>query len=210
MWVEETSQLNEGFIKEYNEDRDIGYFIEAEIQYPEKLHELHNDVPFLPERKKIKKIEKLIANLLDKKEYVIQRRNLKEALNHGLVLKKWIKFLDFEKDFFMLMNYAVFERTMENVRKYRDIKFVTTDERRNYLVSNYHTTNVYSENLLAIEIKNNNFFLNKPVYLGLPILELLKTVMYDFWYDYVKPKYKKKKAKLCYMEIYSFTVYIIT
>ena len=158
MWVEETSQLNEGFIKEYNEDRDIGYFIEAEIQYPEKLHELHNDVPFLPERKKIKKIEKLIANLLDKKEYVIQRRNLKEALNHGLVLKKWIKFLDFEKDFFMLMNYAVFERTMENVRKYRDIKFVTTDERRNYLVSNYHTTNVYSENLLAIEIKNNNFF----------------------------------------------------
>ena len=65
-WIEDTSSYNEDFIKSYNEESDEGYFLEADIQYPEKLHQLHNDLPFLPERKKIKKIEKLVTNLYDK------------------------------------------------------------------------------------------------------------------------------------------------
>ena len=96
----------------------------------------------------------------------------------------------FEKDFFKLMNKAVFGKTMENTRKHRDIKFATTNKRRNQLVSepNYHTTKWFSENLLAIEMKKTKVKMNKPVYLGLPILEIRKTLMYKFWYDYMKPK----------------------
>ena len=163
-WIEDTSPFNEGFIKNYNEEGDEGYFLEADIQYPEKLHELHNDLPFLPERGKFKKVEKLVANLHDKAEYGIHIRNLKQALNHGLILKKvhrvikfnqkaWLKsYIDtntklrqkaknnFEKDFCKLMNNAVFGKTMENVRKHTYIKLETTERRRNYLVSepNYH------------------------------------------------------------------------
>ena len=81
---------------------------------------------------------------------------------------------DFEKDFFKLMNHAVFGKTMENVKKHRDIKLVTTDKKRNQLVSepNYHTTKWFSENLLGIEMKKIKIKMNKPVYLGLSILEI--------------------------------------
>ena len=80
------------------------------------------------------------------------------------------------------MNNYVFVKTMENVRKHRDIKLVTTDKRRNQLVSepNYHATKWFAENLLAIEMKKMKVKMNKPVYLGLPILEISKTLMYDF------------------------------
>ena len=71
-----------------NEESDKGYFLEVDVQYPEKLHDLRNDLPFLPERLRIEKVEKLVANLHDRTEYVIQIRNLKQSLNHGLVLKK--------------------------------------------------------------------------------------------------------------------------
>ena len=100
---------------------------------------------------------------------------------------------------------------MENVRKHRDIKLVTTDKRRNQLVSepNYHTTKWFLENLLAIEMKNIKVKMNKPVYLGLPILEISKTLMYEFWYDYIKPKYQDN-AKLYYMDTDSFIINIKT
>ena len=92
---------------------------------------------------------------------------------------------EFEKDFFKLMNNAVFGKTMENVRKHRDIKLVTTDEKRNKLVSepNYQTIKQFSENLLAIEMKKTKVKMNKPVYLGMSILDISKTLMYEFWYD---------------------------
>ena len=87
-WIKDTSQLNEDFIKNYNEEKDEGYFQEVDVRYLEKSHELLNDLPFLPERMKIEKVEKLAANLHGKTEYVINIRNLKQALNHGLVSKK--------------------------------------------------------------------------------------------------------------------------
>ena len=118
---------------------------------------------------------------------------------------------DFEKDFFKLMNNSVFGKTMENVRKHRDIKLVTTEEKKIKLVSepNYHTTKRFSENLLAIEMKKAKVKINKPVYLGMSILVINKTLMYEFWYDYVKPKYKDK-LKLCYMDTDSFVINIFT
>ena len=166
---------------------------------------------------------------------VVYIRSLKQALNHGLILKKlhrviqfnqeaWLKEYidmntelkkqaknDFKKDFFKLMNNFVFGKTMENVRKYRDIKLVTTDKRKNQLVPepNYHTTKWFSENLIAIEMKKTKAKMNKPVYLGLSILEIDKTLMYEFWYDYIKPKYQNN-AKLCDMDTESFIINIKT
>ena len=110
-----------------------------------------------------------------------------------------------------IINNAVFGKTMENVRKHRDIKLVTTDKRRNQLVSepNYHTTKYFSENLLAIEMKKTKVKMNKPVYLGMSILDISKTLMYEFWYDYIKPKYQNN-AKVCYMDTGSFIIDIKT
>ena len=118
---------------------------------------------------------------------------------------------DFEKDFFKLMNNSIFGKTMENVRNHRDIKLVKTDKKRIKLVSepNYHTTKYFSENLLAIEMKKIKVKMNKPVYLGLSILEISKTLMHEFWYDYIKPKHQDD-AKLCYMDTDSFIIHIKT
>ena len=118
---------------------------------------------------------------------------------------------DFEKDFFKLMNNSVFGKTMENVRNHRDIKIVTTDKRRSILASepNYHSTKYISKDLLIMEMKKTEVKMNKPIYLGQAILDLSKTLMYEFWYDYIKPKYGDK-ARLCYMYTDSFVVYIET
>ena len=108
-------------------------------------------------------------------------------------------------------NEIVYGKIVQNVSKIRNIKLVTTKTRKNYLVSkpNFHTTKFFSENLLAIEMRKTEKPINKPVYLGLSILELRKLVMRDFWYDYVKPKYSKK-VKLCYMDTHSFIAYLKT
>ena len=98
---------------------------------------------------------------------------------------------DFKKDFFKLMNNAVFGKTMEYIRKHRDIKSVTTDKKRSKLVSepNYHTINLISEDLSITDMKKTKVKMNKPIYLSLSILEISKILMYEFWYDYMKPKY---------------------
>ena len=152
-------------MKNYDEDSDKGYILEVDVKYPENLHGLHEDLPFLPERMKIGKCKKLACNLYNKKNYVVHVRSLKQALNHGLILKEvhrviqfypeaWLKPCidmntelrrkaknDFGKEFFKLMNNAVFGKTMKNMMKHRDIKLITTDKRRNRLVSepNYYT-----------------------------------------------------------------------
>ena len=109
------------------------------------------------------------------------------------------------------MNNSVFGKTMENCRKPRDIKLVTTDKRRNQLVAepNYDTKKWFSENLLTTEMKKRKVKMNKPVYLGLSILEISKTLMYKFSYDYLKPKYQEN-ARLCYMDTDSFIIYFKT
>ena len=233
-WID-NNEINEDFIKKYDENNDKGYIFEIDVKYPKRLHELHSDLPFLPERMEINKCKKLVCNLYNKKKYVAHINTLKQALNHGLKLKKihrviefnqeaWLKPYidrntelrklaknDFEKDLFKLMNNSVFGKTMENIRKHRDIKLVTTDRKRSKLVSepNYHTINLISEDLSIIEMKKTTVKMNKPIYLGLSILEISKTLMFEFWYDYMKPKYNND-VKLYYMDTDSFIMNIKT
>ena len=116
---------------------------------------------------------------------------------------------DFKKDFFKLMNNPVFGKTVENMRKHRDIKRVTTEQRKNYLVSepNYRTTKFFTEDLLAIEMRKTQILINKPVYLGLSILDLSKTVIHKFWHDYVRLRYGQN-VKLRYMAKDGLIVYV--
>ena len=118
---------------------------------------------------------------------------------------------DFEKDFFKLMNNAVIGKTMENVRKHRNIKLAATDKKRNQLTSapNYHKRKYFSENLMLIEMKKTKVKMKKSVYLGLSILDIIKTLKYDFWDNYIKPKYQER-AKIWYMDTDSFAFHIIT
>ena len=100
---------------------------------------------------------------------------------------------------------------MQNVRKQRDIKLVTTDKRRNQLVSkpSYHATKWFSERLLATEMKKIKVKMDKTIYLALSMLDISKTLMYEFWYDYIKPEYDDN-IKLCYMDTDSFIFHVKT
>ena len=231
----DSNKINEEFIKNYYEKDKKGYILEVDVMYPKELHDLHSDLPFLPERMEINKCKKLVCNLYDKKKYFVHINSLKQALNHGLKFKKihriiefnskaWLKPYidmntelrklarnDFERDLFQLMNNSVFGKTMENIRKHRDIKLVTTNKKRSKLVSepNYHAMNLISKNLSIIEIKKTKIKMNKPIYLGLSMLEISKILMYEFWYDYMKPKYNDN-VRLCYMDTDSFVMHIKT
>ena len=234
-WVEDTSIINEEFIKNYNENSYRGYILKVDVKYPKKLHDLHSDLPFLPKKIKIDKRKKLVCDLRNKKKYVVHIKSLKQALNHRLKLKRvqritefsqkaWLKPYidmntelrklakdDFEKDLLKLMNNAVFGKTMENIRKHRDIKLVTTNKKRKKLVSepNYHTINYISEYLSITEMNKTKVKMNKPISLQLLILDISKILMYEFWYYCMKPKYGNR-VKLCYMDTDSFVMSIKT
>ena len=109
------------------------------------------------------------------------------------------------------MNNSVFVKTMENARNHGDIKLVPSDKRRKRLVSepNYHWHKKFSDHLMVIEMKKARIKMTKPLYLVMSILDISKTLMYKFWYDYINAKYGGK-AKLCYMDTDSFIIYIIT
>ena len=234
-WMDDISKIDEDFLKDCDKNNDKGYILDVDIDYPSKLQNLHSDLPFLPERMIINNTKKLVCNLNDKKNYIVHINVFKQTLDHGLKLRKvhiviefeqeaWLKEYidvntelrkkannDFEKDFFKLMNNAVFGKTMTNVRKHRDIKLVKTDKKRNKLVSepNFHTMKLIDNNLAIIEMRKVKVKMNKPIYLGLSILDISKITMYEFWYDYVKIKYEDK-ARLCYMDTDSFVVNIKT
>ena len=145
-WVD----VNPNEISELSARTDKGYLLEVDVRYPTELHDSHNDLPFMCERMKINKVEKLVPNLRDKKGYKIHIRALNRALKHGLIPDRihqaiefnqtdWMKpYIDFntklrtkndvKKDFFKLMNNSVFGKTMENIRKHRNIKLVTNEE----------------------------------------------------------------------------------
>ena len=118
---------------------------------------------------------------------------------------------EFEKNFFKLMNNSVFGKTMENVRNHRDIKLVTPEKRKTLLVSepNYHSCKKCSDHLMAIKMKKTKIKMNKPLCLGMSILDISKTLMYKFWYHYFKSKYGVR-AKLCCTDTDSFIINIIT
>ena len=210
--------------------------LEVDLEYPENLHDLHNDYPFCPERVECKNgVEKLIPNLRNKTKYVIHYKNLIQCLKAGLKLKKihrGIKFIEsewmkpyiemntnlrtkaknnFEKDFFKLMNNSVFGKTMENIRNRVNVKLVNTEEKFKKLSAkpNYKSCKIFNENLISVHMKKTSLTMNKPVYLGMCILDLSKTIMYDFHYNYIKPKYGAK-AKLLFTDTDSFMYEIET
>ena len=169
-WVEDFSEFDEGLIKSYNEKSEEAYFLEVDIQYLENLLNIQNDLSILPDKMNIEKGEKTVANLHNKNEYFIHIRNLKQALNHGLVLKKVHRFIKFNqktwprsyiemnttkkkskkwfrKRLFTVDEQSSFQKNNGNLKKkHRDIKLATTEKRRTYLVSepNYHDKNFFT------------------------------------------------------------------
>ena len=111
----------------------------------------------------------------------------------------------------MLYMEMLYNAVYENVRKHKDIKLVTTNDRRKRLVSqpNYHTSKHFSEDLMAIEMRKTSVLMNKPIYIGQTVLDFSKILMYDFWYGYLKPMYKNN-IKLCYMDTDSFIFHVKT
>ena len=206
-WIKNISIFTEDYIKNSVEESDIGYLLVVDVTYLKKLYEDHKYFPFLPDKTKIDKVTKLSSNLDDKKYYTIHISALKQALNHGLKLETvynaisfsqdaWLKpYIDrntefrmnaaneFEKDYYKLLNNSFYGKTMENVRKHRDIRLVNTDSKRSKLASepNYYSTKHISEDLLIMEMKKRDIYMNKPLYLEQTILDHSKMLMYEFW-----------------------------
>ena len=204
----------------------IPCILEVDLEYPENLHDLHNDYPFCPERVECKNgVKKLIPNLRDKTKYIIHYKNLIQCLRAGMKLKKihrgikfveskWMKpYIDkntnlrakaknnFEKDYYKLMNNSVFGKTMENLRNRVDVRLVNTKEKLRKLVAkpNFKSRKIFNENLVSVHMSKTSLLMNKPIYLGMCILDLSKIIMFDFHYNYIKSKYADK-AKLLFTD----------
>jgi len=179
---------------------------------------LHNEYPLAPERIEINEVEELIPNLNEKKKYVLHHKNFKQYLDLGLKLTKirrgtsfdenaWLKpYIElntnlrskaqnkFEKDFFKLMNNSVFGKMIENIRNRVNIQLVNNQKSLKKCVAkpNFDHYTVFDENLVAVHMKKTELVFNKPVYLGMSSLDLSKTLMYDFHYNYIKKKFGSK------------------
>ena len=209
--------------------------VEVDLEYPMELHDLHNDYPLAPEHLEMGKVEKLIPNFHKKENYVVHYAALKTYVKYGLKVTKihrgivfhdspWMKPYidfntklrmksknDFEKDFFKLMNNSVFGKTMEDIRKRTVIKLVTSPEQAAKLINkpNYINRTTFSPNLAAIHMGKTSIYMDKPKYLGMAILDVSKTLMYDFYYGYIKPKYGDK-VKLLFTDTDSLMFLIET
>ncbi|XP_029348118.1 uncharacterized protein LOC115034800 [Acyrthosiphon pisum] len=200
-----------------NEKSKIGFSLEVDALYPQSLHDEHNELPYLPERMVPpgSKIKKLIANLQHKKKYVVHYMALKQALKAGLILEKvhrvlqfnqspWLqKYIelntkmrknalnDFERDFFKLMNNAVFGKTMENVRSRLKMKLVSDEKTCSKLINRntFKDITIYNENLGLIHLDVDELKFDKPIYVGFAILDISKTLIYDFHYNSMVKSY---------------------
>ena len=248
-WMTE-KQIKKIDLSKYDEESNKGLILEVDLEYPKKLHDLHDDYPLAPEKVKVTNnmlsdyckniadkynistglVQKLIPTLGNKEKYVLHYRNLKLYIDLGLNLTKihrvlefnqspWLKqYIDFntekkknaknafEKDFFKLMNNSVFGKTMENIRKRVDVRLVTDEKKLMKLTSKptYVSSKIFNENLVAVHKIKETLTLNRPAYVGMCILDLSKTLMYDFHYNYIKDKYADK-AKLLFTDTDSLT-----
>ncbi|XP_072389458.1 uncharacterized protein [Diabrotica undecimpunctata] len=227
------------------DDSSEGYILEVDLEYPQHLHDRHKDIPFCLQSlnpktmfppKRPRELTKLMATLSPKRKYVIHYRTLKQALTHGLVLKKihrvlkfkqapWLKsYIDlntdlrkkakneFEKNLFKLMNNAVFGKTMENVRKRVDIKLLTEWQGRygaEARISSplFKNATIFNENLVAVEMHRAEIWLDKPIYVGMSILDLAKITIYDFQYGYLASRFGENFST-CYTDTDSLIVKI--
>ena len=225
-------QINKIDLAKYKEDSEKGLILEVDLEYPEELHDLHNDYPLAAEKITVTKemlspyceeirdkfkistglVQKLIPTLSKKEKYVLHYRNLQLYLSLGLKIDKihrvlefkqspWLKqYIDFntekrknaknnfEKDFFKLTNNSVFGKTMENIRKRVDVRLVTDEKKLLKLASKptYVSSKIFNENLVAVHKIKETLTLNRPAYVGMYILDLSKTLKYDFHYNYIR------------------------
>ena len=192
-----------------------GYIFEVEWEYPRKLWIPHNDYPLAPERMIINGVEKLIGSFKPRKNYVVHYQNLEQYLEMGMRLTavhRGISFYEspwmasyiskntefrktaensFEKDFFKLMNNSVFGKTKENIRHRQNIILVDNRAKASSLSTkpNFDRATIFDRNLIAVHMKETEVYFNKPIYVGQAILDLSKTLMLDFHYDYIRAKY---------------------
>ena len=212
-WVD----LNKSKVIELLDKRDTnqGYILEVDLEYPKKLWKSHNDYPLAPEKIKVDNVEKLLCSFKPKNHYVLHYKNLKQYLQEGMILKKvhrGIKFYQsnwmepyirkntdlrkiatnaFEKDFCKLMNNSVFGKTIENIRKRQNVILVDNKDLALKLSSkpNFERSTIFDENLIACHMKKTEVYFNKPIYVGQVILDLSKTLMFDFHYNYIRDNY---------------------
>ena len=204
------------------QDTNQGFIFEVDLEYPSSLWKSHNDYPLAPERIKIDKVDKLICSFLPKKHYVLHYKNLKQYLEEGTILKKvhrGLKFYQspwmepyirkntdlrkepknaFEKDFFKLMNNSVFGKTIENIRKRQNVILVDDRKKALKLTSkpNFDRATIFDEHLVAVHMKKTEVYFNKPIYVGQAILDLSKTLMCKFHYNFIRKKYGDKAELL--------------
>ena len=209
--------------------------VEVDLEYPMELHDLHNDYPLAPDHLRMGRVEKLIPNLYRKENYVVHYEALRTYVKYGLKVTKihrgivfhdstWMEpYIEkntklrmqsentFERNFFKLMNNSVFGKTMENVRKYVDIKLVREGKQASKLISktNYMGRTIFTTNLVAIHMGRTSIPMYKPKYLGMSILDISKTLMYEIYYGYLKPKYGDK-VKLLFTDTDSLMFLIET
>ena len=212
-----------------------GYIFEVDLEYPSKLWETHNDYPLAPEKMIVNGVEKLICHFKPRKNYVVHYRNLRQYLEMGMritAVHRGISFYQsswmepyirkntelrkkaansFEKDFFKLMNNSVFGKTIENIRKRQNIHLIDNRKKAVKLSSrpNFDRCTIFDYNLIAVHMKKTEVYFNKPVYIGQAILDLSKTLMFDFHYNYIKKKYKHK-AELLFTDTDSLMYQIYT
>ena len=199
-----------------------GYIFEVDLEYPKNLWEKHNDYPLAPENIKVNGVEKLICHFKPRKNYVVHYRNLRQYLEMGMKITAVYRAISFyqspwmepyirkntelrktaanifEKDFFKLMNNSVFGKTIENIRKRQNIHLVDNRKKALKLSSlpNFDRCTIFDKNLIAVHMKKTEVYFNKPIYVGQAILDLSKSLMYDFHYNYIKNKYGKKAELL--------------
>ena len=212
-----------------------GYIFEVDLEYPHKLWKSHNDYPLAPEKMIVNGVEKLICHFKPRKNYVVHYRNLRQYLELGMkitAVHRGISFYQsswmepyirkntelrktaansFEKDFFKLMNNSVFGKTIENIRKRQNIILVDDRKKAVKLTSrpNFDRATIFDRNLIAVHMKKTEVYFNKPVYVGQAILDLSKTLMFNFHYNYIQKKYKHK-AELLFTDTDSLMYQIYT
>ena len=212
-----------------------GYIFEVDLEYPSKLWEIHNDYPLAPEKIIVNGVEKLICHFKPRKNYVVHYRNLRQYLEMGMKLtavhrgisfyqSSWMKPYikkntklrqkaenNFDKDFFKLMINSVFGKTIENIRKRQNIVLVDKLKRAKKLANkpDFERATIFDKNLIAVHMKKTEVYFNKPVYVGQAILDLSKTLMFDFHYNYIKKKYGGK-AELAFTDTDSLLYHIHT
>ncbi|XP_025155144.1 uncharacterized protein LOC112588685 [Harpegnathos saltator] len=199
-WVDDVSNFD---VSSIALDSPIGYILEVDLEYPQHLHDAHTDLPFCPTRGKPpnKKQDKLLATLCDKQRYVIHYRNLQQCIT---VFFRRHATNDFEKNLYKLINNAVFDKTMENVRNHVDVKLLTKWDGRygaEAMIArpNFHSISVFSENLIAVELRKLEVKFNKPIYVGICILDISKICLYEFHHEYMSPLYQNR-CKVMYTD----------